>query len=107
MLFNIQSKLLFYLLFRDINQKSYTSVAFLKSVSIYKLIKTDDTGNFSAQFIEILSHYKKDRFKHYSIAKNACLVFNPFMVGSFSFLFNGTPECQASECLIVPTQRPL
>ena len=35
MFFNIQSKLLFSLLFRDINKSCYPSVAFLKSVSIY------------------------------------------------------------------------
>ena len=35
MLFNIQSQLLFCLLFRDINESYYPSVAFLKSASIY------------------------------------------------------------------------
>ena len=37
MLFNIQSKLLFCLLFLDINQSCYPSVAFLKSVSILNI----------------------------------------------------------------------
>ena len=36
MLFNMQSKLLYCLLFGDINQSCYQSVAFLKSLSIYR-----------------------------------------------------------------------
>ena len=38
MLLNIQSQLLFCLLFQDIDQSCYPSVAFLKSVSIDKPI---------------------------------------------------------------------
>ena len=38
-----------------------------------------------------------------NLLQKCMLGVQPVMVGSFSFLFNGTPECQASECLMVPT----
>ena len=53
---------------------------------------------FSAQFIKIISHYKKIC---YNI--NACLVVNPITVGNYAFLFNCTHVSPTSDSMMVPT----
>ena len=46
------------------------------------------SNNFSAQFIKIISHYKKIGYNINVLQQTACLVVNPITVGNFAFLFN-------------------
>ena len=58
---------------------------------VYKLKKIVGSNNFSAQFIKIISHYKKIGYNINVLQQTACLVVNPITVGNFAFLFNCTP----------------
>ena len=58
---------------------------------VYKLKKIVGSNNFSAQFIKIISHYKKIGFNINVLQQTACLMVNPIIVGYFAFLFNCTP----------------
>ena len=58
---------------------------------VYKLKKIVGSNNFSAQFIKIVSHYKKIGYNINVLQQTACLVVNPIAVGNFAFLFNCTP----------------
>ena len=58
---------------------------------VYKLKKIVGSNNFSAQFIKIISHYKKIGYSINVLQLTACLVVNPITVGNFAFLFNRTP----------------
>ena len=53
-------------------------------VKLYKTV----SNNFSAQFIKIISHYKKIGYNINVLQQTACLVVNPITVGKSSFLFN-------------------
>ena len=56
---------------------------------VYKLKKIVGSNNFSAQFIKIISHYKRLAGYNINILQQiACLVFNPITVGNFAFLLN-------------------
>ena len=61
---------------------------------VYKLKKIVGSNNFSAQFIKIISHYKKIGYNINVLQQTACLVVNLITVGNFAFLFN---------CTMVPT----
>ena len=50
---------------------------------VYKLEKIVASNNFSAQFIKIISHYKKIGYNINVLQQTACLVVNPIMVGNF------------------------
>ena len=67
---------------------------------VYKLKKI--VGS-SAQFIKIISHYKKIGYNIDVLRQTACLVVNPITVGNFAFLFNCTPVGQTSDSIMVPT----
>ena len=69
---------------------------------VYKLKKIVGSNNFSAQFIEIISHYKKIGYNS-NVLQTACLVVNPIMVGNFAFLFNCMPVGRTSYSMTVPT----
>ena len=58
---------------------------------VYKLKKIVGSNSFSAQFIKIISHYKKIGYNINVFQQTACLVVNPIKVGNFAFLFNYTP----------------
>ena len=58
---------------------------------VYKLKKIVDSNNFSAQFIKLISHYKKIGYNINVLQQTACLVDNPITVGNFAFHFNCTP----------------
>ena len=60
-------------------------------------------NNFSAQFIKIISHYKKIGYNINVLQQTACLVVNPITVGNFAFLFNCTPVGRSSDSMMVPT----
>ena len=70
---------------------------------VYKLKKIVGSNNFSAQFIKIISHYKKIGYNINVLQQTACLVVNPIMVGNFAFLFNCTPVGRTSDSMMVPT----
>ena len=70
---------------------------------MYKLKKIVSSNNFSAQFIKIISHYKKIGYNINVLQQTACLVVNPITVGNFPFLFNCTPVGRTSDSMMVPT----
>ena len=70
---------------------------------VYKLKKIVGSNNFSAQFIEIISHYKKIGYNINVLQQTACLVVNPIMVGNFAFLFNCMPVGLTSGSMTVLT----
>ena len=70
---------------------------------MYKLKKIVGSNNFSAQFIKIISHYKKIGYNINVLQQTACLVVNPITVGNFAFLFNCTPVDRTSDSMMVPT----
>ena len=72
---------------------------------VTKLKKIVGSNNFSAQFIKIISHYKKIAYNINVLQQTACLVVNPNTVGNFAFHFNCTPVGRTSDSLMVPTKR--
>ena len=70
---------------------------------VYKLKKIVGSNIFSAQFIKIISHYKKIGYNINVLQQSACLVVNPIRVGSFAFLFNCTLVSRTSDSMMVPT----
>ena len=66
-------------------------------------VKIVGSNNFSAQFIKIISHYKKIGYNINVLQQTACLVVNPITVGNFAFLFNCTPVGRTSDSMMVPT----
>ena len=70
---------------------------------VYKLKKIVGSNNFSAQFIKIISHYKKIGYNINVLQQTACLVVNPITVGNFAFLFNCTPVGRTSDSMMVTT----
>ena len=55
---------------------------------VYKLNKIVGSNDFSAQFIKIISHYKKIGYNINVLQQTPYLVVNPITVGNFTFLFN-------------------
>ena len=53
---------------------------------VYKLKRIVGSNNFSAQFIKIISYYKKIGYNINVLQQTACLVVNPITVGNFAFL---------------------
>ena len=72
---------------------------------VYKLKKIVGSYNFSAQFIKIISHYKKIGYNINVLQQTACLVVNPITVGDFAFLFNCMSVSLTSDSMTVPTYR--
>ena len=70
---------------------------------VYKLKRIVGSCNFSAQFIKIISHYKKIGYNINVLQQTACLVVNPITVGNFAFLFNCTPVDQTLDSMTFPT----
>ena len=64
---------------------------------VYKLKKIVGSDSFSAQFIKIISHYKKIGYNINILQQTACLV------GNFAFLFKCTPVGRTSDSMTVPT----
>ena len=67
------------------------------------LKKIVGSNNFSAQFIKIISHYKKIGYNINVLQQTACLVVNQITVGNFAFLFNCTTVGRTSDSMMVPT----
>ena len=70
---------------------------------VYKLMKIVGSNNFSAQFIKIISYYKKISYNINVLQQTACFVANPITVGNFAFPFNCTPVGWTSDLMTVPT----
>ena len=70
---------------------------------VYKWMKIVGSNNFSAQYIKIISHYKKIGYNINLLQQTACLVVNPITVGNFAFLFNCTPVDRTSDSMTVQT----
>ena len=71
---------------------------------VYKLKKiVVVVHNCSAQFIKIISHYKKIGYNINVLQQTVCLVVNPIMIGNFAYLFNCTPVGWTSDSMTVPT----
>ena len=68
---------------------------------MYKLKKIVGSNIFSAQFMKIISHYKKIGFNTYVLQQTACLVVNPISIGNFAYLFNCTLVGQTSDSMVV------
>ena len=68
---------------------------------MYKLKKIVGS-NFSAQFIKIIFLYKKSVYNSNILRQTACLVVNPFTIGSFAFLLNCRQVGWTSDSLMVP-----
>ena len=70
---------------------------------VYKLKQIVGSYNFSAQFIKIISHYKKIGYNINVLQQTASLVVNPITVGNFAFLFNCMPVGRTSGSIMVLT----
>ena len=70
---------------------------------VYKLKMIVGSNNFSAQFIKIISLYKKVGYSINVLLQTACLVVYPITVGLFAFLFNCMPVGRTSDSMRVPT----
>ena len=58
---------------------------------VYTLKKIVGSNDVSAQFIKIISHYKKIGYDINVMQQTACFVVNPITVGNVAFLFNCMP----------------
>ena len=58
---------------------------------VYRLKKINGSNYFSAQFIKIISHFKKICYYINVLQRTTCLVVNKITAGNFAFLFNCTP----------------
>ena len=70
---------------------------------VYMLKKIVGSSYFSAQFIKIISHYKRIGYNINVLQQTACLVVNPITVGNFAFFFNCTLVGRTSDSMMVPT----
>ena len=66
---------------------------------VYKLKKIVGSNNCSAQFIKIMSDFKKIGYNINILQQTACLVVHPDTVGNFAFLFNCMPESLTSDSI--------
>ena len=69
---------------------------------VHKL-KIVGSNYFSAQFIKMVSRYKKFGYNITVLQQTACLVVNPIADGNFAFLFNCTLVGHTSNSIMVPT----
>ena len=68
---------------------------------VYKLKKIVGSNNFSAQFIKMISNYKKIGYNINVLQQTGCLVVNPIMACNFAFHFNCTPVGWTSDSMTV------
>ena len=68
----------------------------------YKLKKIVGSNKFSAQFIKIISHYKKIGYNINVLQQTACMVVNQITVCNFAFLFHCTPVGRILDSMTVP-----
>ena len=70
---------------------------------VYTLKTIVDSNTFSAQFIKIISHYKKIGYNINVLQQTTCFVFIPITVGNFAFLLKNTPVGRTSDYMTVLT----
>ena len=70
---------------------------------VYKFKKLKGRNDFSFQFREIITRYRRIGYNLNVMQQSACLVFNPIMVYNYAALFNCTPVGRASDSLMAPT----
>ena len=70
---------------------------------MYKLKKIVGSDNFTAQFIKIISHYKKIGYNINVLQQTVCLFVNPITVDNFVFFFNCMPVGLTLDSMTVPT----
>ena len=70
---------------------------------VYELKKIVGSLKFSAQFLKIISNYKKIGYNINVLQQIVCLVVNPITVGNFAFLFNCTQVGPTSDFMMVQT----
>ena len=58
---------------------------------------------FSFHFRKIITRYRRIGYNLNVMRQNACLVFNPVMVGGYAAFFNCTLVGRASDSMIAPT----
>ena len=64
---------------------------------VYKLKKSVGFNNYSAQFIKMISNYKKKNIGYNVLQQTECFVVISIMVGNFPFLSNCTPVGRTSD----------
>ena len=69
---------------------------------VYKLKKIVGSNNFSAQFIKIISHYKKIGYNINVLQQTACLVVNPKIVSEYD---QKIPQSQTADNPVAPRGR--
>ena len=97
MILFLNSKLDFNLLHQGLSEPNFCGDL------VYKLKKIVGSNHFSAQFIEIISHFKKIGYNINVLQQTACLVVNPITVGNFALLFYCTLVGQTLDSMMVPT----
>ena len=70
---------------------------------LYELKKIVGSNSSSAQFIKIISHYKKIGYNINVLQQTACLVVNQITVGNFAVLFNCTLVGRTLDSMMVHT----
>ena len=70
---------------------------------VYKMKKIVGSNNFSAQFIKIISHYKKIGYNINVLQQTACLVVNPILLATLLSSFYCTPLGRTSDSMMVRT----
>ena len=70
---------------------------------VYRLKKIVGSNNFSAEFIKIISYYKKIGNNINVLQQTASLVVNPITVGNFDFHLNCMAQGLTSDSIMVPT----
>ena len=76
---------------------------FHEGLTLFKLKKIVGSNNCSAQFIKIISYYKKIGYNIIVLQQTACLVVKPITAGNYAFLLNCTPVGRTSDSMTVPT----
>ena len=72
-------------------------------MSLFDDKQADVIDAFLAQFIKVISPYKKIDCGICVLQRAACVVVNPVKVGSFAFFFGCTPVGRTSDSVTVPT----
>ena len=70
---------------------------------VYKFKKLIGSNDFSFQFRQIITRYRRIGYNLNVMRQSACLVFNPITVDNYAAFFNCTPVGRASDSMMAPT----
>ena len=73
------------------------------SIGYFQTGKIVGSYHFSAQFIKIISYYKKIGYNINVLQQTVLLVVIPITVGNFAFFINCMPVGRTSDSMTVPT----